>query len=137
MKFPKRARSTVFYIPNTPEGRAWLKQSRLYLNRKHWKLRPRGRGPRRSQGANKEFLALPLADYFGLYVWSPSAERERDDDLRKLYQRIQWLEAEERRYKSITTSEERLELAMFGRKQLKPLPDKLLKRLRAIALEEQ
>jgi hypothetical protein len=51
-----------------------LKQARSYLNRKHWKLRPRGRGPRRSQGANKQFLALPLATYFGVYIWSPTGD---------------------------------------------------------------
>jgi hypothetical protein len=66
--------STVFYIPNTDEGRAFLQQARLYLNRAHWQLRPRGRGPRRSQKHNKQFLPLHLATYFGVYLSSPTAD---------------------------------------------------------------
>jgi hypothetical protein len=36
-------------------------------------MTPRGRGPRRSQGHNQQFLPLGKATYFGLYLDSPTA----------------------------------------------------------------
>jgi hypothetical protein len=91
---PKRARSTVFFIPNNDEGRAWLKQARLYLNRKHWKLRPRGRGPRQTQGHNKQFLPLALSTYFGLYLNSPTADELSRKEWSSWYKELSELRAQ-------------------------------------------
>ena len=88
--YPKRALGTVFYVPNTPEGRAWLQQARSYLNRACWKLRPRGRGPRRSQGANKEFLRLWFIDHCDPYNDAPLPEAPADmvEELSRRYAEI-------------------------------------------------
>ena len=91
VKFPKRAGKTVFYVPNNDEGRAFIEQARSYLNRRHWQMRHRGRGPRRSQGAKKNFLRLNLATYFGVYLNSPTNAKISRDAWRKTYDEIQTL----------------------------------------------
>ena len=80
--------STVFYVPNNEEGRAFLKQARLYLNRAHWQMRPRGRGPRRSQGYDRRSVPLAVSVYFGVYFYSPTANEIASAEWRKTYDEI-------------------------------------------------
>ena len=36
----------LFKVPNTPEGKAWLEQAKLYLNKDYYQVRARGRNPK-------------------------------------------------------------------------------------------
>ena len=60
---------TLFKIPNTAEGRAFLKQLRAYAT-PGTRIKARGRGPRKPYGAARYHSHLPqsLATVLGIYI---------------------------------------------------------------------
>lgn len=60
--------TTAFYIPNTEEGRKLIADMKAHLNKQTYRLRVRGRGPRKSVGASKDFITKEKAEWFGVYV---------------------------------------------------------------------
>jgi hypothetical protein len=69
----KLALTTVFYVPNDEEGRAFLGQVRKFLNRGANKLRVRGRNENRKQFKPQQYnirqvVPKRMASYFAVYI---------------------------------------------------------------------
>lgn len=66
----------LFKVPNTEQGREFLKLAKQFINKKDFALKKRGRGKNRKEVALKAGYALnhckdiriPFAEYFGVYL---------------------------------------------------------------------
>ena len=73
VKRSERALGTVLYVPNDPDGAAFLKQFRKYLNRGVYKMHVNGRNPDRTQfkkigGYYHQRIPLEHSTYFAVYI---------------------------------------------------------------------
>jgi hypothetical protein len=65
----KKKPAVMFTVPNTPEGRAFIKQMKSYLNTKSYAIRQRGRTPTEdSQTTGRPSLPLNYAKNIAVYV---------------------------------------------------------------------
>lgn len=76
--------STVFKVPNTEEGKEWLKQATKFLNKDDFKIVKRGRNPNRVAVALEKGLRrdsfhqdIPIrhSTYFAVYIHQKRTER--------------------------------------------------------------
>jgi hypothetical protein len=68
-EYPKKVSNAIFYVPNTGDGRQFLKNLRKYVNPR-FGIRNRGRGYRGLQ--NKYYRNLPIgkAEWIAVYIVS-------------------------------------------------------------------
>lgn len=81
---------TLLKVPNTEEGRAFLKQLRSYAvpGTRVW---ARGRGPRKKHGYHGNFIPKTFAEWFGIYISKPAFE-----EIERKSRQAMWDEAAKR-----------------------------------------
>jgi hypothetical protein len=65
----------MFNVPNTQEGKDFIRQLREYSNNKNF--RPRGRGSRKHSG-DGSYIPLPDAEWYAVYVLKTKADKKRE-----------------------------------------------------------
>jgi hypothetical protein len=73
----EKALGTVFFVPSSDDGRAFIKLVEKYLNTANYKIHVRGRGPRKVYGRGfTQDLPLEHAEYFAVYLPGKAWDRQ-------------------------------------------------------------